>query len=82
MSGCTFFAANIYYTPVVGPPSPYVTNTFEWRGPSLMTGIFLLSLGLAVLWSRRRGNMGFVVGALIGAGVMGLIDGICFIRSW
>ena len=48
----------------------------------LALGAFLLWSLVSILWSHRRGNGGFVLGALIGMGVMALIDGICFLRTW
>jgi hypothetical protein len=81
ISGCTFVMANIHYTPIAPAPS-FMTNTFEWRGPSVVAGLILASLALGVLWGHRRRNSGFVVGVLIGAGVMMLIDGVCFFREW
>jgi hypothetical protein len=82
MSGCTFVMSNIHYTPTSPPPSSFMTNNFQWRGPLIFTAVALLILSLTMFWSHRRGNAGFVLGAFIGAGVMALIDGICFLNQW
>ena len=82
MSGFTFFMSNIFYSPTATQPSSFLTDKFQWRGPATVSAVVLLSLSLAILWSHRRGNTGFVLGSLIGAGVMALIDGICFLRAW
>ena len=78
-SGCNFVLTNIYYNP---RPRSFQTDVFNWRGPAVVAAVVLTLLGGIMLFARARGKRPFVAGALVGVGLMALIDGICFYNSW
>jgi hypothetical protein len=80
ISGCAVIMSNIYYSP--NPISRFETNEFAWRFPTIVTLAAVLALTILILFAKSRRKMPFVAGAITGAVVMTLIDGVCFISNW
>lgn len=63
-------------------PRAWETDTFDWQSP-----LIVLSIGMGIIafcaWRRwQRDRRGFAVGALFAFGVMLLIEGACFFKSF
>jgi hypothetical protein len=78
--GFVFLVANRDYTPMKSPPS-YMTNKIDWARPLIVAVTLLVGLSVTMWWSYRRRNVGFVAGAIIGAGVAALIDWIWIVNA-
>ena len=81
ISGMNMSLSNIHYTASTQPLA-WQTTTLEWRGPLNFALVLLAVLGGFAILAWRFGKRSFSQAALIGAGIMLLVEGICFWRQW
>ena len=80
ISGVPRGMANVHYTSATQPLA-WQTTHFDWEVPLCFTTICLTVLGISVWIAHRSGRRGFVLGSFCGAGLLALVEGICFMRN-